>query len=303
MKKIMKIQIKFIAITFLATVITYSSCTKPKYSFGDIKTPADLKLTATVTGVDAGNPAGSGAGTVAITVSASNAITYNIDFGDGSKQLVPSGVITYKYNNPGTFDYTITVNAVGTGGTTSTISKKITVYVAYTIPPVIVESLTGGTTRTWVTDRTAPGHVGVGPTNTFTPDYYAATANQRADCLYDDEITFTKDANGNVLMTINNKGQSFVTAASTAHYGVAGGDNCYDIDESGAKKLVFMDATSGSSSSNSTQVQFVVPGNGLINFGTGGNTYEILSISDTNISLRNIGQDGLAWYQKLKVKP
>ncbi|GAA3965211.1 PKD domain-containing protein [Mucilaginibacter dorajii] len=298
----MKLKIKLIAMFFIAAVITYSSCTKTKYSFGEIKTPSDLKLTTTITGVDAADPAGSGAGTVAITVSAINAITYNIDFGDGNKQIVSSGVITYKYNNPGTFDYTITVNAVGTGGATSTISKKITVFVAYTIPPAIVEGLTGGSSRTWVTDREAPGHVGVGPTNTFTPDYYAATPNQRADCLYDDEITFTKDANGNILMSVNNKGQSFVIAASTAYYGKAGGDNCYDIDESGSKKLVFMDATSGSNSGNSTMVQFMVPGNGLINFGTGANTYEILSISDTNISLRNIGIDGLAWYQKLKVK-
>jgi len=298
----MKFNIKLIAIFFAAAAIVYSSCTKQKYQFGSIKTPADLKLTATITGADAANPAGSGAGTVAIAVTASNAITYNIDFGDGNKQIVSSGVITYKYNNPGTFDYTITVNAVGTGGVTSTISKKITVYVAYTIPPAIVSGLTGGSSRTWVTDRTAPGHVGVGPTNTFTPDYYAASPNQRADCLYDDEITFTKDTNGNIIMTIDNKGQSFVIAASTAHYGVSGGDNCYAIDETGAKKLVFMDASSGSNSGNSTMVQFVVPGNGLINFGTGGNTYEILSISDTNISLRNIGIDGLAWYQKLKVK-
>jgi hypothetical protein len=46
----------------------------------------------------------------------------------------------------------------------------------------------------------------------------------------------------------------------------------------------------------------MVPGNGIINFATGGNTYEILSASATNISLRNIGIDGNAWYQKLKAK-
>ncbi len=298
----MKIHIKLIAIFFAAAVLIYSSCSKQKYSLAELKTPTDLKLTATVTGVDASNPGGSGVGTVAINVSASNAITYNIDFGDGTKKIVSSGIITYKYNNPGTFDYTIIVNAVGTGGTTSTISKKVTVFVAYTIPEAIVSGLTGGASRTWVTDRKAPGHVGVGPTNTFTPDYYAATPDQRADCLYDDEITFTKNANGTISMTIDNKGQSFVIAASTPHYGVAGGDNCYAIDETGVKKLVFMDASSGSNSGNSTQVQFVVPGNGLINFGTGGNTYEILSVSDTNISLRNIDIDGLAWYQKLKAK-
>lgn len=64
-----------------------------------------------------------------------------------------------------------------------------------------------------------------------------------------------------------------------------------------------MNATSGSTSDISTKIQFLVQGNGLINFGTGGNTYEILSITHTNIHLRNIGIDGNAWYQKLIVKP
>ena len=41
------------------------------------------------------------------------------------------------------------------------------------------------------------------------------------------------------------------------------------------------------------------PGNGIINFGTGGTTYEILSITDTQVHLRNIGADGNSWYQKL----
>ncbi len=45
-----------------------------------------------------------------------------------------------------------------------------------------------------------------------------------------------------------------------------------------------------------------MPGNGIINFGTGGNTYEILEITENTMTLRNIGSDGLAWYQKLKVK-
>ena len=63
-----------------------------------------------------------------------------------------------------------------------------------------------------------------------------------------------------------------------------------------------MDATSASTSAVSTRIQFNVPGNGIINFGTGGTTYEILSATATNIHLRNIGDDGNSWYQKLKAK-
>jgi hypothetical protein len=63
-----------------------------------------------------------------------------------------------------------------------------------------------------------------------------------------------------------------------------------------------MEATTASTSANSTRIQFTVPGNGIINFGTGGTTYEILLISATGINLRNIGADGNSWYQKLKNK-
>ena len=108
--------------------------------------------------------------------------------------------------------------------------------------------------------------------------------------------------NGNITMTINNKGQSFCIGAASAYYGFGGGDNCFNVDVSGTKKLIFMDATSASTAAISTRIQFTVPGNGMINFGTGGNTYEILSISNTQIHLRNIGIDGNAWYQKLIAK-
>ena len=104
-------------------------------------------------------------------------------------------------------------------------------------------------------------------------------------------------------MSINNKGASFSIGAASAFYGFGGGDACYAMSTGGNKQLAFMDATSASTTANSTRIQFTVPGNGIINFGTGGVTYEILSFTPTTIHLRNIGIDGNSWYQKLKVKP
>jgi hypothetical protein len=286
----------------LSVAAVVAACKKTEYKFGDIKAPTGLTLTATVVGVDASNPNGNGSGQVVVTAASQNALTYNIDFGDGKTQVVPSGKLTYKYGSPGTSEFTITVNAVGTGGAISTISKKVKVFVAFEIPTVILNALTGGTSKVWVTDKDAPGHFGVGPNTEFAPIWYAAPPNTREACAYDDEITFAKDANNNVLMTIDNKGQSFSIGASTAFYGFGGGDACLGINAGAAKKLVFMNATSGSTPAVSTGIQFDVPGNGIINFGTGGTTYEILSITDTQIHLRNIGIDGNSWYQKLKVK-
>ena len=298
----MTTKIKSITV-FLFLLIAISGCKKEEYTFGDIKAPTGLTLTTVIAGVDAANPNGNGTGTVSITTTSSSALTYNIDFGDGVTKVVPTGTINYKYTNPGTYEYTISVNAIGTGGAISTISKKIKVFVAFEIPPAIIAALTNGSSRVWVTDRDAPGHFGVGPTDQFAPIWYAATPNSREACAYDDEITFSKDVLNRISMSIDNKGASFSIGASSGFYGFAGGDGCYAINTGGTKLLAFMDATSSSSSANSTRIQFSVPGNGIINFGTGGTMYEIITISPTTIQLRNIGADGNAWYQKLKVKP
>ncbi|MFZ9848900.1 MAG: PKD domain-containing protein [Flavobacteriales bacterium] len=298
----MKNNLKYIVAVLFITTIGFVSCKKTEYSFGNIKTPTGLTLTTALVGVDASNPNGNGTGSVTITAKATDALTYNIDFGDGKTQVIPSGTITYKYATPGVNDYTITVRAVGTGGAISVLSKKVTVFVAFTIPQTILDALTGTGSRTWMTDKDAPGHFGVGPADAFGPIWYAATPNSREACAYDDEITFTKDVLNNISMTIDNKGQSFSIGAASGFYGFSGGDACFNIVTTGAKKLAFMDATSASTSANSTRIQFMVPGNGIINFGTGGTTYEILSASATEIHLRNIGADGNSWYQKLKAK-
>ena len=298
----MTTKIKSITV-FLFLLIAISGCKKEEYTFGDIKAPTGLTLTTVIAGVDAANPNGNGTGTVSITTTSSSALTYNIDFGDGVTKVVPTGTINYKYTNPGTYEYTISVNAIGTGGAISTISKKIKVFVAFEIPPAIIAALTNGSSRVWITDRDAPGHFGVGPSDQFAPIWYAATPNSREACAYDDEITFSKDALNRISMAIDNKGASFSIGASSGFYGFGGGDGCYAINTGGTKLLAFMDATSSSTPANSTRIQFSVPGNGIINFGTGGTMYEIISISPTTIQLRNIGADGNSWYQKLKVKP
>lgn len=290
-------------VIFFALLISFSSCKKTTYSFGDIKTPSGLTLTAVVEGADGANPNGNGTGYVVITASSTGALTYKIDFGDGTSQVLPTGTIRYKYATPGINRFVISVNAIGTGGAISTISKQISVFVAFEIPADILQSLTNGSSKVWVTDNAAPGHFGVGASTSFFPNYYAATPNSREACAYDDEITFSKDIIDRVSINVNNLGQSFSIGAATSFYGVSGGDGCYNINTGGTKLLAFMNSTSGSSPADSRQIEFVVPGNGIINFGTGGTKYEILSITPTSLHLRNIGADGNSWYQKLKKKP
>jgi hypothetical protein len=305
----MKNLYKIIGLFSLLVILSITGCKKEEYSFGAMKTPSDLALTTTVVGLDNANPTGNGTGAVSINMTATNAITYNVDFGDGNIALVPSGKITYKYTTPGVKKYTITANAIGTGGIISTISKSVTVFVAFEIPTTILTNLTGSGSKVWIADKGAPGHFGVGPgpsegaNETFFASWYAAGPNDRvADGTYDDEVTFSKDANNNVSINLDNKGNTFVLAAAVSYYGLTGAEGQFPIATLGVKRLSFMNATSNSTPAISTRIQFQVPGNGLVMVGAGSNMYEIISITSTTMTLRTIGADGNAWYQMFKVK-
>ena len=288
MKKILSV------LPALALMLMLGACTKEKFSFGDIKSPTDLVLNTEVVGTNTSNPNGDGSGSVKITASGKGALSYKIDYGDGITEMVPEGAITHKYSTPGTNSYTITLSAIGTGGSISTLSKRITVFVNFQIPTAIMDALTGGGTKVWITDKDANGHFGVGPNNEFSPIWYAASPNTREACAYDDEISFVKNPNNTISMSVDNKGTSMSIGASTVKE--LDGDNCNNYLGK------FANATSASTPAVSTRIQFTVPGNGIINFGTGGTTYEILSATATTLHLRNIGADGNSWYQKLKVK-
>jgi len=297
----MKKYIKSFTLIAFTIVIVIIGCKKTEYSFGEIKTPTNFVVTTTVVGSSVALPNGDSSGKVNVKATANNAISYNVDFGDGQKAIFPTGDTTHKYDTSGT--YNITVTAVGTGGSVSTLTQKVTVYIKHQIPPAIFNALTkNGTSQTWETDHDAPGHFGVSPITEFSPIWYAAAPNSRDACAYDDSIIFTKIGDNKISLSVFNKGQTFIIAAATASYNLTGGDNCYNIATT-PQALAFADAISASTTANSTREQFTVPGNGIVNFGTGGKTYEILEITPTTMHIRNIGADGNAWYQKLKVKP
>lgn len=292
----------YIAVFVLLAGLTIVACQKTDYSFGKIKTPTNLAVTATVQGVDATHPAGDGSGKVTVSATATDALTYKILFGNGDSVLTPTGTAAYTYTTLDTNTYTISVNAIGTGGAMSTTTQQVRVLYTFQMPAWVMTALTNNTSLTWVCASGTVGHFGVGPSSTFTADWYKAQPNEKPACAYDDEITFTKTGNNSISVTVDNKGESFLIGAATGFYGQSGPDNCYAISTGGTKNLAFAQANTGSNSSNSTGIQFTVPGNGIIDFGTGGNTYEIISLSGGVMTLRNIGIDGNAWYQILKLK-
>jgi len=298
----MKNNMKYILLFAMIIIVSIIACKKTEYSFGNIKTPTNITVAVAIQGANTANPTGDGSGNVSFTVSATDAITYKIYFGNGDSVLTPTGTATYKYTQLDTNSYTITVNAIGTGGAISTLSQQIKVLYKYQIPSTILSYLTNGTSKNWAIAKDTAGHFGVGPSNSFTADWYQAQPNEKPACAYGSVITFTQVGSNGVSMNDNNNGSSFLIGASTGFYGQSGGDGCYGISTGGTKSLSFTSATSGSNSSNSTGVQFKVPGNGIIGFGTGANVYEILFLSSKVMLLRNIGSDGNAWYQILRAQ-
>jgi beta-glucanase (GH16 family) len=103
-------------------LVALASCGKDDAPVAAI-TPTNLTLTATVSTDNSGN--------VAFVATATNAATYDYDFGNGVYQLVPSGSITYKYPTGGT--YTVAVKAKSSSGQILSKSVQITVDVTVSL--------------------------------------------------------------------------------------------------------------------------------------------------------------------------
>jgi hypothetical protein len=304
----MKKHFNYILLFVFAAPMLFGACQKTNYTFGQIKTPTNVVITATIQGATATNPTGDGTGKVTINVTATNALAYKIFFGNstGDSVLTTTGQASETYvSSTDTTTYTVTVNAIGTGGATTTAVKQIKVLYQYQIPAATIADLTNGSSKNWVIAKDMPGHFGVGPSTDFTPDYYSAPPEDKASypCAYSGIVTFNQSGANSITMNDNNA-SSFLISASTSYYGQPGnGDGCYTVSTGGTQTIsIGADMFAGASNSGGTGLQVSVPGSGLIGFGTGATTYEILTLTATTMELRDIGADGNAWYQILKAQ-
>ncbi len=77
-----------------------------------------------------------GSGNVAFTATATNAVTYDYEFGNGVAKSVPSGIVNYQYTNVGTITYTVVVTAKSSAGSSVKKSIDVVVTVNATVPGV-----------------------------------------------------------------------------------------------------------------------------------------------------------------------
>jgi hypothetical protein len=305
----MKKNINFLLIMLLMLMI--SNCTKKDYSLGDLSAPSDVVINTEIVGTDATHPNGDGSGDVIISVTGKNLLSVKLDY-DASDPVdlvfVPGASITKKYTKLGLNSYRITAVAYGKGGTSTTVTKDISVKSDFTVAPAIVTNLTGGTSKTWVIEKAVPGHFGVGPwAGSNTPEWWSAPPNDKAsccNCFYTAKFTFTKVAatNSYTLTVASPDGAFTKPGALTTLPGIpaSGAEGCYSYG-GGTSNFTFIPSSTSVPASVSTKTSILLAGNNTyIGYGSVLKEYEIMSLSATNLYLRVQGTEtGNAWYMKL----
>jgi beta-glucanase (GH16 family) len=105
-----------------------SSCSDGSSSSEEEISPSNLIVRTEIIGKTALNPNGDGTGKVNFIITANNAKTYKISFGDGNTQDAISGTNSYSYKTIGTNNYPVTVTAFN-GSKSIETSVTITIFV------------------------------------------------------------------------------------------------------------------------------------------------------------------------------
>jgi beta-glucanase (GH16 family) len=296
---------------FLTLLILVSSCQEDDKTFGAITAPTNLTLTYEIAGQDAEHPDGDGTGNVAFVAQADNVTSYKYFFSDGSSQNVPSGKMTKRFAKNGVNTYTVTVIAYGTGGNSSTISVDVTVLSLFDDPDA-VQFLTGGTTKTWYWYAAKQGHLGVGPNdasdNGYIPQYYGAAPFEKssgsAECFYKEKLVFTKDGEA-IRYKLDTNGSVFFNASFNSVGGsTAPDDQCLPYDTSGTKTVTLGPSESLVPANKKRGTALNFTDGGFMGYYIGTSDYEILSITDTEMTIRAVmgGNPALAWYHTFTTK-
>lgn len=295
----------YIKLMVVLSVLSLFGCQEDDQTFGAVVSPSNLTIEAVIQDVSSENPYGAGSGLVDFVAHADNAISYKFVFGDNTTAVVPSGETTHGFALTGVNEYVVTVIASGTGGASTTATVNLTVFSAFE-DPESTQALTGGSSKTWYIAKALPGHLGLGPTSTTTQDWYSAGPNEKGECFYNDEFTFTLQSDGSITFVQDNMGETFVNVSYLEMLGASGGeDTCISLDTSGVRNVTLSGATSGISESTGTQM--TLADGGFMGYFVNQNSYEIMEITNTYMYVRFImappGDTGIAWYMKFTTDP
>lgn len=295
---------------------TFFACNNDEdYSLGDLDAPTNLVIATEIVGQDVNNPEGDGSGDVKITITADNALSYKVDYdADNAVDLVylPNGKVTKKYTTLGVNTYRITAVAYGKGGSSTVVTKDITVRSDFNVNPQIVTDLTNNASKTWMVDKDVPGHLGVGPwIGCVTPCWWAAAINEKVNCcncFYTSRFTFTKTVSNTYTLDVSTPDGAFTKTGSLASIpGIpaSGDEGCYPY-AGGSSSFSFVPSSTGiDASTPSTQTSILLSGTTtFIGYGSLQKEYEIMVLDGNYMYLRVQGTEtGNSWYLKLKPAP
>ncbi|TCP23278.1 glycosyl hydrolase family 16 [Tenacibaculum skagerrakense] len=289
---------RVVCIAFMS--IFFNSCEEKEYEFGDITTPSNIDIVATIVGQDATNPNGDGSGTVHFEATASNALSYKFVY-NGSESVKPNGRMTYNFSELGVNTYTVTVIAVGAGGVSSSKTIQVDVLALYSAPDDLKTLLygydpsnpTAASSKTWRVKAEIGAHFGLGPVGgSVFAEWYQAGANEKDGVgMYDDRFTFHSDGtfeyvtNGDVFGRVNLIDQlggsgGTVDGADVLNYSYGDYSENWTLTAPGGVETLSL------------------TGIGFIGYYIGNHTYEIFSRSNPNeMSLRiTDGNNEFDWW-------
>lgn len=129
----MKTNIKFNFGIFFLLLFVVAGCSEDNYSLGDLTAPNNVVVDAVIVGKDGTHPDGDGSGKVNFMITGNNILGSKIDY-DSTNSVdwvnFPSDnkvTATFKTDPAGVNTYTVTVVASGVGGTSTTVTKNVTV--------------------------------------------------------------------------------------------------------------------------------------------------------------------------------
>ena len=111
------------SLSFILSLLAILSCSKKNNGGNDSVVPSNLNVSAVVSTDNSGN--------VAFTATATNAVSYDYDYGNGVYATIAAGSVTYKY--PASNTYTVNVTAKSSTGQTITKSIQVMVTVAMSL--------------------------------------------------------------------------------------------------------------------------------------------------------------------------
>jgi len=264
------------------------------YSAGSIPSESDIAFTVAPTG---DNP-----NIVEFKNTSSRVGIASWKFGNGSS--AKGNTVKGEYPFAGEFDVVLTLLTDG-----GTISKTQKITIAEDnlslLEHPLYSALTGGADsingKTWVFDQYHGGHVGLGPVESKTPEWWAADPNDKLESsLYDQKYTFKQVG---VEMIWENKGKVYTNGAGkddllSKGFGPAVQPPAEDWDVNYTPKSSYTFAL------NTTDSTLTISDGGFLGFYAGSSTFEILSIDDKYMNLKVVStvESGNAWYGRFVVE-